>query len=107
MSDIEPIYVALGRRIHEIRTGRHPRMTQGEVAELVGLPRSAISAIEGGRQRILTHTLLGICEALDIQPSDVLKNLDQLDIKEIHADEKITNQDLREINNLFEVAAKS
>jgi len=107
MSAIEPVYAALGRKIHVIRTMRRPKLTQEEVAERVGLPRSAISAIEGGRQRVLTHTLLQLCEVLDVEPNDLLRDLDHTNHSSIQSDEDVTQKDISVVNNLFEAAVKS
>lgn len=107
MSDIEPVYPALGRKIHAIRTTRRPKLTQEEVAERIGLPRSAISAIEGGRQRLLTHTLLQLCDVLEVEPHDLLRDLDGSSRSAIQSDEDITKKDITAINKLFESAVKS
>jgi transcriptional regulator with XRE-family HTH domain len=107
MNAIEPVYAALGRKIHATRTGRRPKLTQEEVADRIGLPRSAISAIESGRQRVLTHTLLQLCEVFDVEPNDLLLDLDTFSDANIQSDEDVTEKDIQAVKNLFEVAAKS
>jgi transcriptional regulator with XRE-family HTH domain len=45
-----PARVALGERLREIR--RHRGLSQAEVAQAVGIPRSAMSDIERGRRGV-------------------------------------------------------
>jgi transcriptional regulator with XRE-family HTH domain len=47
------------------------KLTQDELAQRVGLTRTSISNIEGGRQKIQVHTLYAIAEALHA-PVDTL-----------------------------------
>jgi transcriptional regulator with XRE-family HTH domain len=94
MSDIEPIYATLGLRIRAARRKHHPRMSQQDVADRVQLPRSAISAIEGGRQRVLVHTLLRLCEVLDVDVSNFLIELEETSMLSIQADPGVTEGDL-------------
>ena len=65
MIDEKRLYAALGERIRRAREA-HPngRMTQADLAEVVGLERTSITNIERGNQKIPLHMLYRICEAL-------------------------------------------
>jgi len=47
-------------------------MTQGELARLVGMTRTSISNIEGGRQKLQIHTLYDVAQALEVPPEALL-----------------------------------
>lgn len=70
-------YIALGRRIAELR---QPRMTQDELAKAVSLSRTSIINIEKGRQQVLVHTLASISRALSVSPDKLLPPGDDLDV---------------------------
>lgn len=89
MSAIEPIYRSLGHRLQLARKQHRPRLTQEQVAERVGLPRSAISAIESGRQRVLAHSLIRLCEVLDVEPNVILKDLKSSDLNISQSDSEL------------------
>lgn len=103
MSAIEPLYRDLGQRIRAARRGHKARLSQEDVAERVGLPRSAISAIEGGRQRVLTHSLVRICEVLEITPNDILLQLnnESKNLNNVKSDSSLSTNTLRKVENLI------
>ena len=70
---IEDIYKRLGLAIYDRRERR--RLTQAELAEIVGLTRSSIANIESGRQRILLHDVYAFCAAFDVTPQTLLKEV--------------------------------
>lgn len=107
MSGIEPIYRPLGLRIQAARKQHQPRMSQEDVAEQVGLPRSAISAIEGGRQRLLVHTLIKLCEVLDVTPDDLLSDLSTYDDDNVQSDASVNDVDLSIVEKVYNKAAAS
>lgn len=78
-------------------------MSQEQLAERIGLPRSAVSAIEVGRQRLLTHTLLRICEVLDIKPNELLleTNGEPIALKHVQSDSSVNASDLRSVEQLI------
>lgn len=63
----------LGRRIRSARDGK---MTQEQLAERVGLSRTAITNIECGRQRLLVDQLIEIADALEVSAADLLPSRD-------------------------------
>lgn len=81
MSSIEPQYPQLGRRLREERERRH--ITQAFVAERIGLPRSAVSNIEKGKQRLFVHTLLQYAAALEMNPTELIGDLKAPDQPEV------------------------
>ena len=59
------------RRLKEIRISK--KLTVQEVAYRCNIERSNLSRIEAGKTNITLKTLCLICNALEIQLSDVLK----------------------------------
>ncbi len=70
-NDIEPVYSDIGRRIQ----GRRNKI--GMTQEVLGsklkpkVTRASIANIEGGKQRILAHTLLQLAEILDVEVAEL------------------------------------
>jgi transcriptional regulator with XRE-family HTH domain len=63
MSDME-LYRRLGRAVAKRR--EELGMTQGEVAEKLGLSRASLANLESGRQRIMVHQLFALVNALKL-----------------------------------------
>lgn len=70
---MEPQYALIGRRLRAEREKRN--LTQVYVAERLGLPRSGVSNIEKGKQRLLLHTFLKYANAIDMSPAELLEGL--------------------------------
>ena len=70
---IEPFYIDVGNRIRTYRTGLG--LTQDQLGRLLIPPTSRVSIanVESGKQRILSHTLVQIAEALKVEPADLLR----------------------------------
>ncbi|OFV88269.1 MAG: hypothetical protein A3J75_00980 [Acidobacteria bacterium RBG_16_68_9] len=66
---IERFYKDLGKQIRLLRAKRE--MTQEDLAERVvpRVTRAAIANIEGGKQRVLAHTLWQLADALGVPPA--------------------------------------
>lgn len=70
-NDIEPVYADIGRRIQ----GRRNKL--GMTQETLGsklkpkVTRASIANIEGGKQRILAHTLLQLAETLGVEIAEL------------------------------------
>ena len=64
MTDIEPFYRELGRRIQQLREKRE--LSQEELARRLNRPltRASIANIENGKQRVLVHTLVELVREL-------------------------------------------
>ncbi len=54
---------------------KRAKLTQGELAQLVGFTRTSISNMESGRQRIQLDTLYTIAKALEVDVSELLPQL--------------------------------
>jgi len=77
MIDEKRLYQALGERIRRLRESRsgERRMTQAELARLVGLERTSITNIERGNQKVPLHVIYRVCEALGITITDALPSV--------------------------------
>lgn len=63
----------------QLKTHREKQgLTQGDLAGLVGLERTSITNIEGGKQKLPIHVLYGVCRALSVNPSDVLPRIEDV-----------------------------
>ena len=69
-------YEGLGRRIWDLRKERG--LTQGDLAEYVGVDRTNVAHIESGRQGVTILTLLLIAEGLKVSLRDLLPEFDGL-----------------------------
>lgn len=81
MVDERRLYQAIGQKIRQLREtqqGSGVRMTQVELAEMVGLERTSITNIERGNQKVPLHVLFRICEALKAPISDVLPQVSEV-----------------------------
>ena len=70
----EPVYVALGQIVKELRLKRG--MTQEQLAERLHLQRTSVCNIEIGRQRVLLSDLWDIAAALGVTPKSIFNRLD-------------------------------
>lgn len=49
-------------------------MTQRELVQKTGIPQPNLSRIERGRQDVTVSTLLNLCSALGVRPSEILED---------------------------------
>jgi transcriptional regulator with XRE-family HTH domain len=74
VKDVDPrhaaVYERIGREIAAHRT--NARLSQAELAALIGLTRTSISNIESGRQKMLVHTLIDIADSLRVPTSALI-----------------------------------
>lgn len=70
-------YAAVGARIAKARAGR---MTQDALASKTSLTRTSIINIEKGRQQILVHTLVDISQALQVPMTDLVPDMDDVEM---------------------------
>ena len=68
MLDSDKLYELIGDRIRQIREAQTPRMSQGDLARILGLQRTSVTNIELGKQKPTLDTLFRLCEhfALEI-----------------------------------------
>jgi len=71
-TQIEHLYTEIGRRIRDLRN--RAGMTQEDLGRLLSPPMTRVSVanIEGGHQRILSHTLVQLAAALSVEVTEVL-----------------------------------
>ena len=69
--DIELIHHYLGRNLRQRR--KSLKLTQEEFAEICGLHRTYVGAIERGERNITLSTLASIAVALHTQPQNLIK----------------------------------
>lgn len=94
-SKIEPIYLVIGRNIQRTRDAR--AMSQAALGASLSPPltRAAIANMEGGKQRILVHTLLSIARNLLVPLGELLVNTDHREVPtSVSADIKDVRKDL-------------
>ncbi|OIQ91019.1 HTH-type transcriptional repressor RghR [mine drainage metagenome] len=78
MIDELRLFQAVGRKIRQLResqTGGRARLTQSELAKMVGLERTSITNIERGNQKVPLHVLYRLCEALKVPIGDVMPQM--------------------------------
>jgi transcriptional regulator with XRE-family HTH domain len=68
----DQLYVEIGRRIRQFRESQSPRMSQEELAKILGLTRTSITNIEAGQQKITLDSLYLLCERFRVEISDVV-----------------------------------
>lgn len=71
---IDPIYVDLGEEIRKRREALG--MTQSALAKSLGLARTSITNIEGGRQPLQVHQLYRMAAVLRAGVTDLLPQVD-------------------------------
>jgi transcriptional regulator with XRE-family HTH domain len=76
-SKVEPVYAYFGNEIGKLRDLR--QLTQEQLGAKLSPPlkRASIANIEGGKQRVLLHTVLQLARALDTEVSDLVAALER------------------------------
>ena len=75
----EPIYEYLGQKVRDSRIKRG--LSQGELAEKVGLNRTSIVLIERGEQRVPIHRVVMIARALGVSVMVLIPDIEEEDIE--------------------------
>lgn len=70
MNESPELYKIIGKRLKQRR--EEAEMTQGELAEAIGLLRTSIANIEAGRQKAPVHVLYLLCNELGIELASVI-----------------------------------
>jgi DNA-binding XRE family transcriptional regulator len=81
MIDERRLFKEVGQKIRQLReaqSGGRARLTQAELAEMVGLERTSITNIERGNQKVPIQVLYRICEALRAPIADVMPGMAQV-----------------------------
>jgi transcriptional regulator with XRE-family HTH domain len=64
------LYKFVGKRIRAVREKR--KVSQDRLAKLIGLTRTSVTNIEGGKQKLLLHTLVDIARQLHVSAAELL-----------------------------------
>lgn len=72
MIDHDRLYALIGERIRSIREAQTPRMSQEDLAQVLGLKRTSITNIEQGQQRLTLEAIYRLCDRFGLAVSDVL-----------------------------------
>lgn len=80
--DRDRLYRVIGNRVKQARDSRKPRLTQGELAEMLGVERTSITNIEKGTQRATLHFLYSLAQQLQIPLVQLFPSLDDEEILE-------------------------
>jgi DNA-binding XRE family transcriptional regulator len=72
MLDSDRLYEKIGKRVQRIRETTKPRMSQADLAEILGLKRTSITNIENGNQRPTLDTLYRLCEHFALEIAEVV-----------------------------------
>ncbi|MGA3004886.1 MAG: helix-turn-helix transcriptional regulator [Acetobacteraceae bacterium] len=84
--DIPNIYHELGALIRRRR--RVLDLTQGDLADRLGISRGGLANIETGRQNILVHQLYRFAAALDMNVHDLLPLPKEINVRDLLPAEK-------------------
>lgn len=60
----------IGERLRALRLDRE--MTQAELAQVLGIPHTNVSAIERGLRGVSLQQLVKLSRALDVQPTEII-----------------------------------
>jgi transcriptional regulator with XRE-family HTH domain len=82
--DTPSVYRSVGQKIRVAREAAG--QTQDALARQIGVKRTSITNIEGGRQPLQVHTLLAIAEALRIPAEQLLPPLEPSDEESLRSD---------------------
>lgn len=83
--DTDPFYKHIGMTLRGAREALS--MTQGELANVVGLSRTSLTNIELGRQRILVDQLAELANALHIPVSSLIPERTAVTMQETDSDQ--------------------
>lgn len=72
MLDCDRLYELIGDRVKRIRETQTPRMSQEDLAEILGLKRTSVTNIESGNQKPTLDTLYRLCEHFGLEIAEVV-----------------------------------
>lgn len=78
MADFDDLYRELGRKIRQVRERRSKKLSQGALAQRLGISRVSMVNIEAGRQHAPLHLLWQIADALGTDLTVLIPNRDEL-----------------------------
>jgi DNA-binding XRE family transcriptional regulator len=78
MLDSERLYTSISERIRRVRETQAPRMSQGDLAAILGLKRTSVTNIECGNQKPSLETLYRLCEYFGLEIAEVLPKVTEV-----------------------------
>ncbi len=82
MINEDALYEQIGKRLKTLRLGdKNRQLTQEKLADSVSLERTSITNIEAGKQRVPLHVLYELCNALNIEISEVLPRYSEISVE--------------------------
>lgn len=78
MIDNDRLYTVIGRRFRDIRTNPEKKLTQEQLADILGLERTSITNIEAGKQKPSIHVIYHLCAHFSLGIEDFLPPIDQV-----------------------------
>jgi transcriptional regulator with XRE-family HTH domain len=72
MFDDERLYALIGERIRRVRETQTPRMSQEDLAEILGLKRTSITNIERGNQKVTLDSIYRLCARFGLDINEIL-----------------------------------
>lgn len=68
MIDSDRLYTRIGARVKQLRETHRPRkLSQSELAKVLGLTRTSVTNIERGQQKMTLDTIFRLCEHFKIE----------------------------------------
>jgi DNA-binding XRE family transcriptional regulator len=80
MVNSDKLYELIGDRIKQIRDAQTPRMSQSDLAGILGLQRTSITNIELGKQKPTLDTLLRLCEHFALEIDAIVPKLREVSV---------------------------
>lgn len=93
-SKIEPFYEDIGRKIQALRNRSGLSQESLGSALRPRVTRASIANIEAGKQRILTHTLVQLAVALDVEVSTLLPTAKSGQAMSSHVEAKLAQHNI-------------
>ena len=80
MLDSDKLYELIGDRVRQIREAQSPRMSQADLAKILGLQRTSVTNIELGKQKPTLDTLLRLCEHFALEIDAIVPKLREVSL---------------------------
>ncbi len=87
---VEDIDILLGDRVRRLRAAR--RMSQADLGAKLGVSAQQVQKYERGANRVATATLIAMCNALEVSPSEMLSGFDDGEVSKAESLMAVTPQ---------------
>jgi DNA-binding XRE family transcriptional regulator len=78
MLDSDKLYELIGERVRRIRETQTPRMSQEDLASVLGLKRTSVTNIELGKQKPTLDTLFRLCEHFSLEIDAIVPTVEEV-----------------------------